>query len=70
MAPDHIATFTRTTRQVGRSRITDHKWFCSCGARTTAPNGFRYANEAQTDWRVHRHNADRAARTAGFQKRL
>lgn len=50
----HEITFTTSRRQVGRSRITDHFWRCSCGDTTTAPNGFSTREQAESDARPHR----------------
>lgn len=50
----HDITLTTARRQVGRSRITDHYWRCSCGEETTAPTGFRTRQEAHVNSLSHR----------------
>lgn len=56
---EHTVTHTTKTRQLGRSRITDHFWACSCGTANTAPTGFSSHRDAHGNWLAHR---DRAAR--------
>lgn len=56
---DHVRTATTSRRRLGRSRITDHHWSCSCGARSTAPTGFSTAADARIDWLSHRGAARR-----------
>jgi hypothetical protein len=45
----HETTVTTQVRQLGRSRVTDHLWFCSCGERGKAFNGFSTHREAWVD---------------------
>ena len=50
----HKVTLTTGTRQLGRSRITDHKWSCECGDFGRARNGFSTRHEAFVDSLAHR----------------
>lgn len=49
----HTTTVTTRTRQMGRSRVVDHMWSCSCGAVGTAPNGFSTDREARVNALSH-----------------
>jgi hypothetical protein len=49
----HITTVTVTHRQLGRQRVADHKWTCSCGEFGKASNGFSLDREARVDALTH-----------------
>jgi hypothetical protein len=49
----HITTVTVTHRQLGRQRVADHKWTCSCGEFGKASNGFSLDREARVDALAH-----------------
>jgi hypothetical protein len=49
----HVTTVTTATRQLGRTRVTDHKWSCSCGDFGKATNGFRTDHEARINALAH-----------------
>lgn len=51
---EHTVTQTTMTRTMGRSRITDHHWSCTCGQRSTAPTGFSTERDAFVDSLSHR----------------
>ncbi|MET9263757.1 hypothetical protein [Amycolatopsis sp. NPDC004079] len=51
---EHAVTITAKTRQLGRTRVTDYHWLCSCGERSTAPTGYRNEREARTNHLFHR----------------
>jgi hypothetical protein len=55
----HEVRLTKQVRQLGRTRVTDHYWSCTCGAHCAAPTGFRYEHEARSDWLFHRRDAAR-----------
>lgn len=46
---EHTTTVTTSTRQLGRTRVTDYKWSCTCGHPSTARNGFSTYREAWVD---------------------
>lgn len=50
---EHTTTVTTSTRQLGRTRVTDHKWSCSCGVAGAAPTGFRTDREARINALAH-----------------
>lgn len=50
----HTVTVNTTARQLGRTRVVDHHWTCSCGEHSTAPTGFRFEHEALTNSLHHR----------------
>lgn len=58
--PGHRPTISRRVRQLGRLRVTDWFWRCTCGAATTAPNGRRYRREAEQEFRGHLRDVRRA----------
>jgi hypothetical protein len=50
----HDLMLTTAQRQIGRTRVTDHFWRCSCGEATTAPNGFSAQAHAWVNGLAHR----------------
>jgi hypothetical protein len=46
---EHTTTVTTTYRQLGRQRVADFKWTCSCGDFGKARNGFSTHREAWVD---------------------
>lgn len=50
----HTVTVAKEIRQIGRQRVTDHLWSCSCGAVGTAVHGFSSRHEAWVDSLDHR----------------
>jgi hypothetical protein len=50
----HVTTVTLTYRQLGRQRVADHKWSCSCGDFGKATNGFSSDREARVNALAHR----------------
>jgi hypothetical protein len=67
---EHQISIAHQRRDLNWTTVTDHLWFCACGARGQAPNGFRYEHEALDDADQHErypycscgHRADHAYR--------
>lgn len=51
---EHTTTVTTEARQLGRTRVTDYLWYCSCGEKGKAPHGFRSEREARLNSLAHR----------------
>jgi hypothetical protein len=50
---EHTTTVTLAYRQLGRQRVADHKWSCSCGDLGKATNGFSSDREARVNALAH-----------------